>query len=302
MLAAARRGARAAAALLPPPALAPPARLASTAASRGVVYYARPVPSLSRDDVAGLVQSLARRTPAGARGSGHRLDPTEAAALGAARRGGVLVCGARARSRQLANAHLRFCWASARAYVAVDALGLTVTVDARPLAGLAKAAAPAAAGAARVARAVGALLPRALAAAQAAAPGLQVVNAATLAADAAAALPGPREGSNDGRTPDAAPGEVFTVVAPSRAAARDAAARVAAALAEEFGWRDAAGARAAREESAAARAARKRALLLRRLGALAADAHAVKNLRVPAGAIEGYVRAVAAGEVVGEAK
>ena len=270
--------------------------------SRGVKtvsYYARPVPTVERADIAGLLQSHARRTTTGARGVGPRLDPVESVELGRARRTGVLVCSAGKRSRQLANSHLKYCWAARRCYVAVDAHGVTVTVDARPLAGLAKEATLVAEGEARVALAINELIPRAISTLQSGAfPGLQISNAATMAADASKLLPGPREGSNTGRTPDKKPASNFTLFAPSREAARDAAALMHENMSAAFGWRSAADAAAASVASSAVRATRERGLLLRRLARLAADPMAVKNLRVPSGAIEGYVKAASAGVVV----
>ena len=263
-----------------------------------VVYYARPVPSLEKADIVGLLQSHARRTTTGARGGGPRLDPVESIELGRARRTGVLLCSAGRRSKQLANMHVKYCWAARRAFVGVDAHGTTVTVDARPLAGLAKEAKLVAEGEARVARAIGELLPRALGAVQSVFPGLQISNAATLTGDALKMLPGPREGSNAGRTPDSKPASHFTLHTPSRSAALAATSAIHEALSAAFGWRSAADAAAASVTSGETRALRERALLLRRLARLAADPLAVKNLRVPSGAIEGYVRAAAAGTVV----
>jgi hypothetical protein len=172
----------------------------------------------------------------------------------------------------------------------VNRHGVAVTCDLAPLAGLGRSAALVAAGEAAVAAGLGAAA-RVLAAAQAAHPGLQLVNASTLRAQAAAALPGPSEGSNRHRTPDAAPSRQFTLLAPSRAAAHEAAL----ALARALGAPPAGALEARQAELSAARVQRGRARLLRRLARLAEDPAAVKNLRVPAGAIEGFVRARDAG-------
>lgn len=243
------------------------------------------------------MQTHARRAPStGSRSMGPRLAPGEYAALGSAKRSGVLRLSADARTPQLCNAYFKFCYATQRPYIAVDRHGLTVTVDVAPIGGLAKAPRAVALGESNATVALRELA-GALAAAQAAHPGVQLVNAGTLAAQAAAQLPGPLEGSNKGRAPDTSPSAAFTAYAPSRdvalALARDMHARVVAA----FGLPTPEDTRAARASAAASRAARRRVLLLRRLTKLAADPVAVKNLRVPAGAIAGFLAAQRAGAI-----
>ena len=211
---------------------------------------------------------------------------SEYAALASARRLGVLFLTADAWSQQLCNAFYVHCWGVGRAYVAVDRHGSLVTCDMAPLAGLGRSEALVKAGEARVAAALG-TASSALAAAQAAHPGLHLANATTLAAQAAARLPGPTEGSNRHRAPDTAPGQQFTVFTPSRLAAREAAL----ALAQALGAPTPATLAARAEGLQAARRERKRSSLVRRLARLSEDPLAVKNLRVPAGAIEGFVRA-----------
>lgn len=263
---------------------------------RFISYVGRPTPSIEKADVVGLLQTHARRTTLGSRDLGPRLRPTEFAALGRARRTGVLVCGAGARSQSLVDRHLKFCWATARAFFAVDVHGTTVTVDVRPLAGLGRKDPLVAAGAAAVARARTELLPAALTKAQEAERCVfQISNPSTLKADLAKLLPSPREGSNEGRTPDSAPGDFFTLYSPSRTSALAAAAAMHAELTSAFGWRtseDYVDAKAAGDE---VRMRRYRARMLRRLAELAADSDKAKNLRVPSGAIAGYETAVKLG-------
>jgi hypothetical protein len=260
-------------------------------------YFRKPVPSLTLADVQGLAQTQAGRNTRGSRGvHGPRLTLEEGTSLGAARASGVLFMTAQAHSQQLCNSFFRFCWERSRAYVAVDKLGREVVVDLSPLQGLAKKPELVAAGAARVAAAREAAA-ASLWASQRAAPALQLVNDATLEAQAAASLPGPSEGSNAVKRPDVAPGVRFTLIAPSRDAARAAALALGKALGAP-GERDARAASAHNAAARSARALRVRDLMLRRLQRLAADENAVKQLLVPQGQLAGYLAAVAAGEVV----
>ncbi len=259
-------------------------------------YFRKPVPSLTLADVVGLAQTQSGRNTRGSRGvHGVRLTVAEATALGAARLSGALFMTAEAHSQQLCNSFFRFCWESRRAYVAVDKLGREVYADLSPLQGIAKAPSLVAEGAARLAAGREAAA-AAVWAAQRAAPALQLVNEATLAAQAAASLPGPSEGSNAAKRPDVAPGERFTLIAPSRDAGRGAALALGRALGAP-GARDARAAAARNASRRAAKALRARDLLLRRLERLAADEKAVKQLLVPQGQLVGYLAAVAEGKV-----
>jgi hypothetical protein len=264
-------------------------------------YFRKPVPSLTREDVVGLSQTRAGLNTRGTRGvGGPRLTLAEATALGAARLSGALFMTADAHSQQLCNSFYRFCWEARRAYVAADKLGREVVVDLAPLQGLAKAPALVAEGAARVAAARDAAA-ASLWASQRSAPALQLVNDATLEAQAAASLPGPTEGSNAAKSADVAPSVRFTVIAPSRDAGRAAALALGKALGAP-GARDARAAAARNTGRRAARALRVRDLLLRRLERLAADEKAVKQLLVPQGQLVGYLAAVAEGKVVARGK
>ena len=256
-------------------------------------YFSAPLPTLSHSDVLGLLQSHSRRNTAGSTGyGGPRLTPAEFGALGQARRSGVLQLSAEACTPQLCNSFYVYCWSVGRPYIALGRHGVQACCDLAPLAGLGSSSAVAAAGEARVVAGLAAAA-AALASAQAARPGLQLVNAATLRAQAAAALPGPTEGSNAHRTPDTAPARQFSLHAPSRQAALEATL----ALARALGAPQPGEVAARRATLDAARVQRRRATLVRRLDRLANDAVAVKNLRVPAGAIEGFVKAREAGLV-----
>jgi len=243
-----------------------------------------------------LSQTQAGLNTRGSRGlHGQRLTLEEATSLSAARASGVLFMTAEAHSQQLCNAFFRFCWEHRRAYAAVDKLGREVYVDLSPLQGLAKAPTLVAEGAARVARARDAAA-ASLWESQRAAPSLQLVNDATLAAQAAATMPGPTEGSNALKKPDMAPDLRFTLVAPTRDAARAAALALGRALGAP-GARDARAAEAHNAMRRAAKALRVRDLMLRRLQRLAADEKAVKQLLVPEGQLVGYLQAVKEGKI-----
>ena len=279
--------------------IARPAVLAPLAApARCVTYFARATPSTTREDLVHLMQTHAGRVPAtGSKGMGHRLTPAENGVLGVAKRSGVLLLSALGGSQQLCNAYFKYCYAIQRPYIAVDRHGLTVSVDVAPVCGLAKSPRAVELGAtntATVLREISAVL----AATQASHPGLQLTNDATLRAQAAALLPGPLEGSNKGRSPDTAPALAFTLFAPTRDAARAVARDMHARFVAAFGLPTPADVIAARAQSAEARRERGRALLLRRLAKLAAAPVAVKNLRVPAGAIAGFLAAQRVGDVV----
>ena len=330
--------------------------LSFTRSASSSTYFSRPIPTLSREDVLGLVVSRGHRNSRGTRGvGGNPLTPKESAALGVARRNGVLFLSAEARSQQLCNSFFKYCWCVKRPYVAVDRHGVTVVVDLRPLRGLANltklnrwktgllrlrgkvaeakegggATADSALGAApspsssalssqvrSLARRLGvsrltthqvrkrlatkrlavsvwerrglARARRVIARAKRDFPGLNAVTARTLARQRAALLPGPREGLHSYlfRNTRLRLSRRFTLYTPSRSSARSVSLSLVGALgvpSQRVTDGRAMQLKAVREE-------KRRALLYRRLDALSQDPEAMKNLRVPAGALDGFLR------------
>ena len=216
-----------------------------------------------------------------ARAAPH-LAPEERQAAGEARRVGWLG-GGRGSTARVAGVHREYCRRTGLPFVAVHRDGVAVVVDVGT-AGARGVAAMSAALAGVVRSSAG--------------PAAQVVNSDTLAAQrdavAGAATP-PREAANERKTPDAAPRDAYTVYVNGRAEALALARALAAAGFATAGRptpADRASAAAARASAAAARTER---LRLRRLRALVADPIATRNLRVPAGVLDGFIAAEKAG-------
>jgi hypothetical protein len=275
---------------------APPPPAATPRLARG--YYSRPVPRLTLATVA--TRYLApRHADRGRVAPGTPLTEFERMAVGDARRRGFLWsrhnCGQAA-----ADAHFTFCCHTRTPYIAAVRDGSSLIVDARPVGGLAKLK--------RDGAVDGVLAAFQAALAQergaGAGAGLQVVNddsaaAQREAAGAGAAAPGGGgggDGPNTGRAPDAALGDSFTLhVAGGRRAGLALAGRLAELARTALGLPSGAERAAATAARVARRTARRQAVLVRALERLVADPLRVKGLRVKAGAVDGFVRAQAAG-------
>ena len=121
---------------------------------------------------------------------------------------------------------------------------------------------------------------------------------AVLPLDVDAQLPGTLEGSNAGRKPDTVLSSSFTLHVPSHEAARRTAAELQLAIGSALGHSSPAEQAAARAAASLEREQRKRRVAIKRLTQLAADPVAVKQLRVPAGAVEGFQLAHKKGLIV----
>jgi hypothetical protein len=111
-------------------------------------------------------------------------------------------------------------------------------------------------------------------------------------------MPGPGEGSSSQKVSDKTVADVFTVYTGSRDQARRLADAMHAAHCAAFGLPLPAEVAAAKAERAEAKRERGRATMVKRLRALVADDVAVKNLRVAAGAVDGFIEEEKRGVVV----
>lgn len=257
---------------------------AAAAAPRARTYFSSPLPSLGVSEVRTLLVSPRHRdrktVPVGT-----PLTEFEREAAGAARRQGFLWsrhdCG-----QSAANAHFKHCCTTRTPYIAANRDGSELVVDARPVGGMAKVKRDGA-------------IDSVLAAFQrvlAAAPRAQVVNADSAAAQRERAATSGVDGPNAARVPDTQLGDAFTV---HTSGGRDAGLSLAHELAEAYraalGLPSAAELSERRAALAAERARRKKELAVRALTRLVSDPVAVKNLRVKAGAVDGFVAALKAG-------
>jgi hypothetical protein len=274
-------------------------------------YIASPVPSLTGEEVAKLHQGQSRSNSLRKVVIGPRLMREERDELSAAKRRGALYFGPGC-TRTVCNEYYRFCWHVQRPYIAVNPHGLVVSLDARPVRGLAKTNPKAEEGRRTfLANASAALA----AGGRAGFDPVQVTTDATLLAQLNKILPGPTEGSNaEKEAPvtaltDATPalpgvqqgaiGEtsVVSIFTNGRHHASEVAAELYDVYVRTFGLQTPAETQAAREVRAAARNERARKTLVRKLRAVVSDPTKVKLLGVRGGSIEGFVRADAAGKV-----
>lgn len=285
---------RALARLRPAGSLAPTSAFAS---SVGAVrsYYPRPLPAADRQDV---LRHALRGVPAGkavpARSEerakpvyslSYKLSEVERSARGKAERRGYLEM-VHAASQGLVNHYFQECVNWRRPYMALHRDGGSVEVDLSTMVGLIKK--PEALVKAQAAQAA---VLAALKSAVAAEKHAQVVNPATLKTQAEQIVTGPKEGSNALKLRDAEPSLTCTVYVTDRNSARRVVEAVHAAYCAASGHPTPA---AAAEKAAAARVQKARThslRMVRQLRKLVADPLAVKNLRVEAGAVDGFVTA-----------
>lgn len=218
----------------------------------------------------------------------------ERRAVNAAKKDGFLRLAGPGMSATAVKVYWQYCRNARRPYIAIGPRGEEVAVDANTLSGVGSkreadvdtwiaAARGTLTGAARGAR-------------------IQVVRAATLEAQVQAVVPGKTEGEIAHRTADA-PGDAddtFTVYTDGRAASESVAGGLFGAYIAAFAHPTAAQRTAAAAATLTVRRAVRRRQRLRRLTALVGDAIRVKNLRVAAGAVDGFVAAAGRGEVAAE--
>ena len=246
-------------------------------------YFARPAPSLTVDNVATLFLAPRNRTRATVP-AGMPLTEFEKVAAGAARREGFLWsrhnCG-----QSATNEHFKFCCNTRIPYVAVNRDGSEIVVDLRPVGGLGKLKRDGD-------------IDSVLAAFQgvlAGRNGFQIANVDSLKVQQEKAAPGPMQGSNSDRIADSTLSDTFTIYTPGRDAGLALAAELTEAYRKALRLPSAEMRGELRSAINADRVAARHALMVRKLKKLVADPVAVKNLRVKAGAVDGFVAALKAG-------
>lgn len=267
--------------------------LAGSAAHARAYNVDKPIPSLNKDDVYALTTGKnARDRIAKPNRVGHRMSRVEADDNALASRRGY-VAATNFTGASVFNTYYKYCWAVRRPYVAVDRHGTSVYVDATPVTSLSKAP-----DAARLAKSLAALSSAITAPQLPTDAQLQVVTRASLQKQYGLAMPGPGEGSSAQKVADTSVADVFTVYTGSRDQARRLADAMHAAHCTAFGLPLPAQVAEAKAERAEAKRERGRAMMVKRLRALVADDVAVKNLRVAAGAVDGFIEQEKRGAVV----
>jgi hypothetical protein len=222
------------------------------------------------------------------------LTEHERRAVGAAKDEGFLRLAGPGMSSAATSVYWQYCHAARRPYLAIGPRGEEVAVDANTVSGVGakrQVDVDTWIAAARVALAEVARTSR-----------VQVVRAATMEAQAKAVVPGKTEGEIAHRKPDAPADldDAFTVYTDGRAASERVAAQLYGAYVAAFAHRSAADRAAAAATTLTVRRAVRRRQRLRRLAALVADPIRVKNLRVAAGAVDGFVSAQRRGAIAAE--
>lgn len=259
----------------------------SSAPSR-MYNVALPVPSIDRDDVYALtIGKNSQNKKSDIRGYGHPLSKDDYDILGESKRQGY-IAATNTTSQPLFNKYYTYCWSTRRPYVAINRHGSSVYVDATPVLSLFRE--KQADALAKVLKALASTAATSTVAGPADAQ-LQIVKAESLKRQAALTMPGPFEGSSIQKIADKEPGDVFTVYC----GGRDQARRVAeqfhlayCAVANQPTPVQIKAAKAARQE---AKKEAYRRLMIRKLRKLVADDVAVKQLRVAAGAVDGFLAA-----------
>jgi len=260
-------------------------------------YFRRPLPSLTAADVETLFRS--RRLRDRARVSPGQRSESDMHATGEARRSGFLWsrhdCGQAA-----SDTHFQLCCNIRVPYVAAGRDGTELVVDVRPARSSA-ARGPAAAAADAAARRA---LLTAFQAVISASPGAQV-SALRVSSDASgAALPLALSERTASEAPAPAElgtvgkeglSEAFLVLSRGRAEGLQLAGELVETYRRVLRLPSKADRAATAADRLAARAAREDALKVRRLTRLVEDPKAVRELRVKAGAVDGFVAALEAG-------
>lgn len=256
------------------------------AAPSRTYFIGRPVPTVSKEDLVTMAKT-------GHDALGPRLLQYEFNALSDTKQRGY-VAATNATGQSFFNTYYKYCWGSKRPYIAMDKHGSSVYVDATPVLTFAREAKLDALAA--VLQALGATVASASLHRPADAQ-LQVVRAESVRKQSSLTMPGPFEGSNAQKVADTRGGEVFTVYTGSRAQARRVAEAFYLAYCAAFSVPTPTQTAAVREEKAVAKKEAYRRLMLRKLRALVADDVAVRQLRVAAGVVDGFIAKDKAGLV-----
>lgn len=257
-------------------------------AVRCASYFSAPKPSLTIEDVEKLARTQKAKNTVAGYSNKHRLSEPERTVMGAGRRSGFIQlanhCGV-----GLTNTYFKYCCNSKRPYVAIHRDGRQMEVDLACSLGLGKNRDIAYLD--KLTDAIKSII------ASDKRGGIQIVNSETLKTQRDKIVQGATEGSNSMKIADVEPNDAFTLYTLDRDQSVAIANSIYAAhrqlsslptlekLAEES------------EERKAARAEAHNQRMIRRLEKLAADPRAMKHLRVRAGAMDGFIRAQAAGHL-----
>lgn len=263
-------------------------------------YYPRPVPAVDRDDVQRFllrgvpaVSKIPARDPERAKPSvtlSYKLNESERILQNQAEKRGYLEI-LHSSTEGLVNHYFKTCVDWRRPYVALHRDGGSLEVDLTPMLGTIRNGDVLA-----TAEKQKAAVLEQLKAVLAGEIDVQVLNKGTLKEQAIKILPGSKEGSNAAKLKDTTVGDVCTVYVKSRNQAK----RVAEAF--HRGYLHVAGLPKPEErvvleaQKAIARREKYTLRMVRNLRKLVADPLAVKNLRVAAGAVDGFVAADKSGE------
>jgi hypothetical protein len=247
-------------------------------------YFSRPVPTRTVEEVRVQLTSPRNRTRASVK-PGMPMTEIDRVAAGLARRTGFLVLRAHC-TQAAADAHFRYCCTTRRPYLALNRDGSELVVDLLPVGGIARTAKHA-----DIER-----VTSALSTALAGAPqGTQVVNLDSLAAQRSENAPASLTAANGGKSVDTALGDKFTVYSPGRPEGFAVARALVDAYRATLGMTPLAQVEEERAARGVAKTAHAHKLRVRQLLRLVADPDAVRQLRVKAGAVDGFVQAVAEG-------
>lgn len=248
-----------------------------------------PVPSIDRDDVYALtIGRNSRNKTSDVRGYGHPLSKDDYDKLGEAKRQGY-IAATNTTSQPLFNKYYTFCWSTRRPYVSINRHGSRVYVDATPVLSLFRE--KQADALAKVLTSLASTAATSTVVARPADAQLQIVKEESLKRQAALTMPGPFEGSSIQKIADKEPSDVFTVHCGGRDQARRVAEQFHLAYCAVAGQPTPAQVKAVKAVRQEAKKEAYRRLMIRKLRKLVADDVAVKQLRVAAGAVDGFLAA-----------
>jgi hypothetical protein len=243
-------------------------------------YFSKPRPSLSVGDVKLLSQTITKKSFY-KKPSIPRLNYTERPLNNQAKSQGFLILADHC-SQALVNEYYRYCWMTKRPYIGLNRDCSEIYIDLKSIRGM-----PSEKNSVNILdeymRDFQSILTKY--------PNIQIVKSKSVYLQNREIQPGPKEGSNELKIADTSVGETFWLFTSGRSQGIQISQELYSLYLEKSGSRSPSEEVVLRNMRKEEKKDATKRMLVRALRKLVADPYRVKNLRVKAGAVDGFIRA-----------